>query len=94
MMRQAASLRRKLALRVVDATNVDPSTDPMMAAEDFAYMLNEKPGAYVFLGNGAPGEKGSANLHSDGYDFNDEAIPYGTSFWIELVQQRLLKPAA
>jgi amidohydrolase len=67
--------------------SVDPK--PSMGAEDFAYFLQEKPGCYVWLGNG-PGE-GGCTLHNPHYDFNDEAIPYGVAYWVSLVR-RWLEP--
>jgi hippurate hydrolase len=57
---------------------------PMMGAEDFAYMLEARPGAFIFCGNGD-----SAGLHHPAYNFNDEAIVYGTSYWIKLVENTL-----
>ena len=68
---------------------VKTDAPPKMGAEDFSYMLNERPGAYVWLGNGLPGEKGGAMVHTPQYDFNDEAIGYGVSFWAELVEKAL-----
>jgi hippurate hydrolase len=59
-------------------------TPPMMGAEDFAYMLEARPGAFIFCGNG-----NSAGLHHPAYNFNDEAILYGTSYWIKLVENSL-----
>jgi hippurate hydrolase len=59
-------------------------TQPMMGAEDFAYMLEARPGAFIFCGNGD-----SAGLHHPAYNFNDEAIVYGTSYWIKLVENTL-----
>lgn len=58
--------------------------EPMMGGEDFSYMLEARPGCYIFLGNGE-----SANLHHPAYDFNDDALPYGMSYWVELAQSRL-----
>jgi amidohydrolase len=55
-----------------------------MGAEDFAYMLQERPGAFIFLGNGD-----TAGLHHPAYDFNDEAIPVGTSYWVRLAETAL-----
>ena len=55
-----------------------------MIAEDFSYMLEARPGAFIFVGNGA-----TAGLHHPSYDFNDEAIPYGTSYWVKLVETAL-----
>src|SRR3982075_1561834 len=57
---------------------------PLMGAEDFAYMLESRPGAFIFCGNG-----NSAGLHHPAYNFNDEAIVYGTSYWIKLVENTL-----
>jgi amidohydrolase len=57
---------------------------PVMGAEDFAYMLQERPGAFIWIGNG-----NSANLHNPKYNFNDEAIPHGTSYWVRLAETAL-----
>ena len=57
---------------------------PLMGAEDFAYMLEQRPGAFIFCGNGD-----SAGLHHPAYNFNDEAIVFGTSYWIRLVENAL-----
>jgi amidohydrolase len=65
---------------------VEPDTPPVMGGEDFAYMLEARPGAMVWMGNGD-----SAFLHNPRYDFNDEAIPYGVSYWTHLAET-LLKP--
>jgi hippurate hydrolase len=60
-----------------------------MGSEDFAFMLEAKPGAYVFIGNGA-----TRSLHNPGYDFNDEILPVGASYWATLVEQRLPRAKA
>ena len=57
---------------------------PLMAGEDFAYMLEQRPGALIFCGNGD-----SAGLHHPAYNFNDEALVHGTSYWIKLVENTL-----
>lgn len=57
---------------------------PTMGAEDFAYMLQARPGAYAWIGNG-PGE-GGCMLHNPRYDFNDEILPLGASYWVRLAQ--------
>jgi amidohydrolase len=57
---------------------------PLMGAEDFAYMLEQRPGAFIFCGNGD-----SKGLHHPAYNFNDDAIVYGTSYWIKLVENTL-----
>lgn len=70
-----------IAASVVGEERVDANVDPKMGGEDFAYMLQARPGAYVFLGNGP-----SSELHSDTYNFNDEIIPVGVSFFVKLVE--------
>ncbi|MBO0663461.1 M20 family metallopeptidase [Jiella sp. MQZ9-1] len=74
----------EVAMEVVGAGNVDPDAPPLLAGEDFSYMLEEKPGAYVFLGNGD-----SSGLHTATYDFADEALVYGVSYWVRLVEKAL-----
>ncbi len=64
--------------------HVDDNTDPILPAEDFAYMLEERPGAYIFLGNGD-----SAACHHPAYNFNDEAIPFGASWYSGMVEARM-----
>ena len=84
-----ANFCRKVAASVLGAANVQTNTLPSMGAEDFAYMLREKPGCYVWLGNG-PGT-GGCTLHNPHYDFNDDALVAGVSYWVELVRQALPK---
>lgn len=69
------------------AGQVDTDVAPMMGAEDFSYMLNERPGAYIFLGNGD-----TAMIHHPAYDFTDAAIPYGASWYAGMIEARM--PAA
>jgi hippurate hydrolase len=76
-----------VAKEICGDANVTVDPKPSMGAEDFAYFLQEKPGCYVWLGNG-PGE-GGCTLHNPHYDFNDEAIPYGVAYWVRLVQRWL-----
>ena len=73
----------RIAQEIAGATNVQ-EMPPMMGAEDFSYMLEARPGAFIFCGNGD-----SAGLHHPAYNFNDEAIVYGTSYWIKLVENTL-----
>lgn len=73
-----------VAKEIAGAGNVDGSINPMMGGEDFAYMLQARPGAFVFMGNGD-----TAGLHHPAYDFNDDAIPHGVSYWVKLVETRL-----
>ena len=79
----------KVAAEVVGSDNVLQNLSPKMGAEDFSYMLNEKPGCYIWIGNG-PGENG-CYLHNPQYDFNDEILPIGASYWSRLVEQHLEK---
>jgi hippurate hydrolase len=76
-------LATQVAKDVAGDANVHESP-PLMGAEDFAYMLEARPGAFIFCGNGD-----SAGLHHPAYNFNDEAILYGTSYWIKLVENTL-----
>jgi hippurate hydrolase len=76
-------LATAIAKQVAGETNVH-ETPPLMGAEDFSYMLQARPGAFIFCGNGD-----SAGLHHPAYNFNDDAILYGTSFWIKLVENTL-----
>jgi metal-dependent amidase/aminoacylase/carboxypeptidase family protein len=57
---------------------------PVMGAEDFSFMLESRPGAFIYVGNGD-----SAGLHHPQYNFNDEVIPVGTSYWVKLVETAL-----
>ncbi len=77
------------AVEAVGEANVERNANPTMGAEDFAFMLRERPGCYVFLGNG-PGE-GGCLLHNARYDFNDEILPVGASYWVHLAQSVLAK---
>jgi len=72
---------------LVGAPNVNPNGEPMMGSEDFAFMLQVKPGCYVFIGNG-PGD-GGCLLHNPHYDFNDAILPLGASYWVRLAERLL-----
>ena len=73
-----------VASEVAGTERVNDALPPMMGAEDFSYMLNARPGAFIFVGNGD-----SAGLHHPAYDFNDEVIPLGSSYWVRLVETAL-----
>jgi hippurate hydrolase len=83
---------------VAGAGKVDANVEPTMGAEDFAYMLQAKPGCYVFIGNGEGEHRaaghglGPCQLHNGSYDFNDRLLPIGASFWVKLAEMAL-KPA-
>jgi amidohydrolase len=80
---------------VVGADKVNASVEPTMGAEDFAFMLQAKPGCYVFLGNGEGDHRaaghglGPCQLHNSSYDFNDSLLPIGASYWIRLAEMNL-----
>ncbi|MGO1117237.1 M20 aminoacylase family protein [Rhodovibrionaceae bacterium A322] len=77
----------KAARAIVGAENVDTHTPQMMGAEDFSWMLRERPGCYLFIGNDGP--DGGCHVHNPNYDFNDGNLTIGASFWAELVEQEL-----
>jgi hippurate hydrolase len=70
-----------VAGQVAGADKVDTNTPPLMGGEDFSFMLEARPGAFIFLGNGS-----TAGVHHPKYDFNDAAIPAGISYWARLVE--------
>ncbi|MEN3364869.1 MAG: hypothetical protein V7606_2143 [Burkholderiales bacterium] len=82
---------------VVGAQNVDVAVEPTMGAEDFAFMLQEQPGCYVFIGNGDGMHRdtghglGPCNLHNPSYDFNDDLLPIGATYWVRLAETYLLR---
>ncbi len=82
-----AKFCQQVAAEVFGPEKVLTDILPSMGAEDFAYMLNEKPGCYVWLGNG-PGT-GGCTLHNPHYDFNDELLTLGASYWVNLVRRYL-----
>ena len=81
---QQTAFATAVAGEVAGPERVDDRTPPVMGAEDFSYMLEARPGAMIFVGNGD-----TAGLHHPRYDFNDEAIPVGTSYWVRLVERAL-----
>ena len=76
-----------IAREVVGDDKVTDDVDPVMGSEDFSFMLNARPGAFIFVGNGD-----TASVHHPEYDFNDEIIPIGCSYWAKLAER--LMPAA
>ena len=83
---------------VVGKAQVMTNVEPTMGSEDFAYMLQEKAGCYVFIGNGDGEHRplghglGPCNLHNPSYDFNDELLPIGASYWVRLAEEFLARP--
>jgi hippurate hydrolase len=78
--RQAA-FAAAVAGEIVGSDKVETAMPPVMGAEDFSYMLQARPGAFIFMGNGD-----TAPLHHPAYNFNDDAIPAGTSYWARLIE--------
>jgi hippurate hydrolase len=80
---------------VAGEANVDVNVEPTMGAEDFAFMLQAKPGCYVFIGNGEGDHRamghglGPCQLHNASYDFNDKLLPIGASYWVRLAEMSL-----
>ena len=78
---EKTSFVAKVAGSLVGSDNVDLAVPPTMGSEDFSFMLEERPGSYIFMGNGD-----TAGLHHPAYDFNDKAIPVGVSYWASIVE--------
>lgn len=81
---------RALAIEFAGADKVRDMARPTMGSEDFAYMLKERPGTYFFLGGQKTPE--DAQLHHPKYDFNDDLLPIGAAFWVELAERWLARP--
>jgi amidohydrolase len=75
----------RVASQVVEAGNVLDGIAPCMGSEDFAFMLQHRPGSYIWLGAG----EDQPNLHNPHYDFNDDILPIGASYWAKLVEETL-----
>ena len=80
----------KAAADVVGEHNVNAHATRIMGSEDFAFMLQERPGNYIMIGNGE-GEDGGCMVHNPHYDFNDEILPIGSSYWVTLSQELLTR---
>jgi hippurate hydrolase len=80
---------------IVGSGNVVRGIEPTMGSEDFAFMLRARPGCYVFIGNGDGSHRaaghglGPCMLHNASFDFNDELIPLGATYWVRLVEKFL-----
>ena len=96
---QEAQFAARVADGVVGTQNVVRDVAPTLGAEDFAFMLKARPGAYLFIGNGDGSHRGTGHgagpctLHNASYDFNDELIPIGGTFWVRLAEEFLRRPA-
>ena len=85
---EETALAAKAAAKVVGVENVNAAAQRIMGSEDFAFMLQQKPGNYIMIGNG-DGELNSCMVHNPNYDFNDEILPIGSTYWVELVKELL-----
>ncbi len=74
-----------VAKKIFGNSQVDTDIDPSMGGEDFSYLLEKKPGAYLYIGQGD--DKHKAHLHTTKYDFNDNLLPIGVNYWVELVKE-------
>ncbi len=90
---QETDLAARVAAQVVSGDKVTPEWPPLMGSEDFAYMLEAKPGCYIWLGNGADVQPGGCAVHNPYYDFNDEVAVIGASYWAKLVETALPRSA-
>ncbi|MBS0219807.1 MAG: amidohydrolase [Proteobacteria bacterium] len=86
---EQTSLAVEAAALTVGRDKVEPNTPPVTGAEDFAFMLEKKPGAYIMIGNGGPDEGGCHNVHSPLYDFSDAILTTGAAYWVNLVNLEL-----
>lgn len=82
-------LALQAAIAVAGVDGVDQHPVPSMSSEDFSYMLQEKPGCYIWIGNGS--SVNSCLLHNPHYDFNDEILPAGVAYWVKLVEMVLVQ---
>ncbi len=83
----ASAIRAAVAVAGEKGVNTAPT--PSMGAEDFAFMLQQKPGCYIWIGNGS--SDGNCLLHNPNYDFNDEILPLGAAYWVKLVEGELVE---
>jgi len=89
---ESTELASRTAAQIVGSENVETESAPVMVSEDFAYMLEARPGCYILIGNGE-GE-GGCMIHNPGYDFNDEVLTVGASYWASLAQNFLKEQAS
>ena len=81
---ESTSLALETAAAIVGEANVDTATGPVMVSEDFAYLLDASTGCFIFIGNGA--SEGDCMIHNPGYDFNDDILTLGATYWARLAQ--------
>ena len=85
----AVQAAARAASRVTEASAVETQMQRLTIAEDFAYLLQQRPGAFAFIGNGIRTGDGGGHLHTPNYDFNDEALPFGIAYWLSVVDGEL-----
>ena len=84
---EQTSVAVEAAAMTVGREKVEPNTSPLAGAEDFAFMLEKKPGAYIMIGNGGDEQpRGCHHVHTPLYDFNDKILTMGAAYWLNLVQ--------
>ena len=85
--KECTALASRTTAAIVGDENVDTNADPVMVSEDFAYMLGAKPGCYILIGNGA--REGGCMIHNPNYDFNDDVLALGATYWASLTENFL-----
>jgi amidohydrolase len=83
---------QRVAARAFGKERIVAEGRPLMASEDFAYMLQAKAGCFALTGNGAGAPGSPCELHNPRYDFNDEVLGWGATYWVRLVEETLTKP--
>ena len=86
---EQAGVAARAAASLVGDAQVETDAAPITGGEDFAFMLQQRPGSFIFIGNGANADGSFAGLHTPKYDFNDEIIPLGVAYWVRLVESEL-----
>lgn len=81
---------RRIGRALVGEAHVEPQAPPVTGSEDFAFMLERRPGCYLMIGNGRSGEHGGCMVHNPGYDFNDSNLPIGAAYWALLAESYLV----
>ena len=79
----------KAAAALVGKEHVDPDVRPVMGSEDFSYMLEQRPGGFIFIGNGVGADGAYHMVHTPEYDFNDDILGLGAAYWVQLVRTEL-----
>ena len=80
---------REIGRKLVGPDNIEAQCKALTASEDFAFMLEQRPGCYLFIGNGERGVAGGCEVHNPGYDFNDRNLPIGSAYWAMLAEEYL-----